>query len=176
MDDLALKQYLADSPPTVVNLAIKPHFEALNDREKKYAHYISRAALSGTRINLRQVSRESEAIYDFILTLHKSCNGDWKKLGSSAGFIGNTGNYKSFGDSKFIPRIPQDKVAALAKTNPEAEKLYNTFKDDLYESKDPARMHLGYPDKGHVSTYYPDSPDITTDEIEYTANLLKEKG
>ncbi|RMY85179.1 hypothetical protein D0862_11238 [Hortaea werneckii] len=191
MDDLALKQYLADSPPTVVNLAIKPHFEALNDREKKYAHYISRAALSGTRINLRQVSRESEAIYDFILALHKSCNGDWKKLGSSAGvseedvkhwldysaqFIGNTGNYKSFGDSKFIPRIPQDKVAALAKTNPEAEKLYNTFKDDLYESKNPARMHLGYPDKGHVSTYYPDSPDITTDEIEYTANLLKEKG
>ena len=75
MDDLALKQYLADSPPTVVNLAIKPHFEALNDREKKYAHYISRAAFSGTRINLRQVSRESEAIYDFILTLHKSCNG-----------------------------------------------------------------------------------------------------
>jgi len=70
-----LKQYLADSPPTVVPLAIKPHFEALNDREKKYAHYISRAALSGTRINLRQVSPESEAVYDFIITLHKSCNG-----------------------------------------------------------------------------------------------------
>ena len=75
MDELALRQYLADSPPTIVPLAIKPHFEALNDKEKKYAHYISRAAWSGTRINLRQVSAESEAIYDFILTLHKSCNG-----------------------------------------------------------------------------------------------------
>lgn len=36
-----LKQYLADSPPTVVPLAIKPHFEALNDKEKLYAHHIS---------------------------------------------------------------------------------------------------------------------------------------
>ena len=48
-------------------------------------------------------------------------------LDYSAQFIGNTGNFKSFGDSKFIPRIPQDKVAALAKTNAEAQKLYESF-------------------------------------------------
>lgn len=42
---------------------------------RRYAHYISRAAFAGTRINLRQVSPESEPIYDFILTLHKNCNG-----------------------------------------------------------------------------------------------------
>ncbi|KAK1077238.1 hypothetical protein LTR48_008848, partial [Friedmanniomyces endolithicus] len=114
MDDSTRKQYLADDPPTIVPLAIKQQFEALNDKEKKYAHYISRAAFSGTRVNLRQVSPESEAIYDFIVTLHKGCDGDWKKLASRAGlsdedlnhflsyaaqFLGNTGNYKSFGDS-----------------------------------------------------------------------------
>lgn len=75
MDESTLKQYLADDPPTIVPLAIKPHFEALNAKEKKYAHYISRAALAGTRINLRQVSAESEAIYDFIIELHKCSNG-----------------------------------------------------------------------------------------------------
>ena len=93
LDEGTLKQYLADDPPTVVLLAIKPHFQALNDKEKKYAHYISRAAFSGTRINLRyeqrstldkrslclrecrQVSPESEAIYDFILALQKTCKG-----------------------------------------------------------------------------------------------------
>jgi dipeptidyl-peptidase-3 len=41
MDAELLKQYLADNPPTVVNLAIKPHFEALSDKEKLYAHHIS---------------------------------------------------------------------------------------------------------------------------------------
>ena len=36
-------------------------------------------------------------------------------------------------------------------------------------------MHLGYPDKGHIFTYYPDSPDLTQDEIEYTAVYLKDR-
>jgi hypothetical protein len=36
-------QYYADSPPTVVPLAIKPHFEALTNQQKLYAHYISRS-------------------------------------------------------------------------------------------------------------------------------------
>lgn len=75
MDPSTLKQYLADDPPTVVPLAVKPHFDALDTKQKKYAHYISRAALAGTRINLRQVSAESESIYDFLIELHQAYNG-----------------------------------------------------------------------------------------------------
>jgi dipeptidyl-peptidase III len=41
IDQDILKHYLADSPPTIVPLAIKPHFEALSAKEKLYAHYIS---------------------------------------------------------------------------------------------------------------------------------------
>lgn len=41
MDKDQLKHYLADSPPLVVPLKIKPHFDALSDKEKLYAHYIS---------------------------------------------------------------------------------------------------------------------------------------
>jgi dipeptidyl-peptidase III len=41
IDSETLKQYLADSPPTVVPLSIKPHFEALTDKEKLYAHHLS---------------------------------------------------------------------------------------------------------------------------------------
>ncbi|KAK3056253.1 hypothetical protein LTR09_002760 [Extremus antarcticus] len=190
MDDSTLKQYLADDPPTVVPLAVRPHFEALNNKEKKYAHYISRASLAGTRINLRQVSPESEAIYDFVLELHKAGNGDWKKLRSDAGisdeemthflnyaaqFLGNTGNFKSFGDSKFIPRIKAESVAALAKASTNAGELYETFKDDLYESETTAPMHLGYPEQNHISTYYPNSPHITQAQIEYISVFLKEK-
>ncbi|CAK4032047.1 probable dipeptidylpeptidase III [Lecanosticta acicola] len=191
MDSTTLKQYLTDDPPTIVNLAIKPHFDALSKHEKKYAHYISRGAWAGTRINLRQVSPESEPIYDFILALHKNYKGDWKKLQADAGvsaedvkhflsyaaqFLGNSGNFKSFGDSKFIPRVAVEKLAAIAHTTPEAAKLWEKIKDDLYESSSIAKMHLGYIDNGHVSTYYPDSPDITREEIEYVSDFLKDQG
>ncbi|KAI9840627.1 MAG: hypothetical protein M1837_001396 [Sclerophora amabilis] len=68
--------YLADAPPTVVRLEIKSHFEALNEDQRRYAHYISRAGFLGTRIILRQVSPESESIFDLILALHRHANPD----------------------------------------------------------------------------------------------------
>lgn len=37
-------------------------------------------------------------------------------------------------------------------------------------------MHLGYPEQGHISTYYPDSANITNDEIAYVSEFLKEQG
>lgn len=58
---------------------------------------------------MRQISPESEIIFDLILSLYKAVQGDWKKLGSETGvndddvklwleyaaaFLGNTGNYK----------------------------------------------------------------------------------
>ena len=99
----------ADSPPTVSKLEIAAHFDTLKPEQKVYAHHISRAAFLGTRITLRQVSPESEGIYDLIIILHKSVNGDYKKLAEktgvseqdvtywveyAAGVLGNLGNYK----------------------------------------------------------------------------------
>lgn len=69
-----------------------------------------------------------------------------------------------------------EKVEALAKTSPQTEELHKKFKDDLYESSSIAKMHLGYPEAGHVSTYYPDSPNITTEEITIVSDFFKEKG
>lgn len=42
MDAATRKQYFADNPPPVVPLQIKPHFEALSEEQKLYAHYLSR--------------------------------------------------------------------------------------------------------------------------------------
>ncbi|KAF2152883.1 dipeptidyl peptidase III [Myriangium duriaei CBS 260.36] len=191
MDATTKQQYLADDPPTVVPLSIKPHFEALNSQEKLYAHWISRASFSGTRIVLRQVSHESEPIYDLIIALHKSCGGDYASLEKKAGlsdedikhylsyaamFLGNSGNYKSFGDSKFIPRLSKDKFTALIETDPTAVTRLKTAGgiQALYESAT-GLMHLGYPSQGHLSTYYPNSPDITVDEIEYVSTWLADR-
>ena len=43
-------------------------------------YYDYSACFAGTRIVLRQVSPESESIYDFIIHLHKAYKGDWKKV------------------------------------------------------------------------------------------------
>lgn len=42
MDAQDLKHYLADAPPSVVRLEIEKHFDPLSDKQKRYAHFISR--------------------------------------------------------------------------------------------------------------------------------------
>lgn len=47
------------------------------NRSKAYAHHLARACWHGGRIVLRQTSPESEGIFDFIMELHRTCNGRW---------------------------------------------------------------------------------------------------
>jgi dipeptidyl-peptidase III len=42
MNATELVHFLADQPPSVVRLEIEKHFEALNDKQKRYAHFISK--------------------------------------------------------------------------------------------------------------------------------------
>lgn len=96
-------------------------------------------------------------------------------LNYAAQFLGNAGNYKSFGDSKFIPRASPESIGSLAKVSHEAEKLWNQIKDAVYDTSSIPALHLGYPDEGHVSTYYPDSPGITKKDIELVSDFLKDQ-
>ncbi|GLA82540.1 hypothetical protein AtubIFM56815_006725 [Aspergillus tubingensis] len=195
MDAQTKQHYLADSPPTVVRLEVKSHFDNLTDPKlRKYAHYLSRAAFEGTRITLRQVSPESEPIYDLILELHRACDGNWSELAQKTNvsdehlryfleyatqFLGNCGNYKGFGDSKFIPRLPVEALQALASATPKTKAAFdlaNSTGGGIYETDEQSRMHLGYPEGGHMTTYYPDSPSITKDEITAIGDLMEQKG
>jgi dipeptidyl-peptidase-3 len=191
MNAQELSQYLADAPPSVVRLEIEKHFTALSDKQKRYAHFISRASFAGNRIVLRQVSPESEHIYDLILALHKTAGGDWKALAEKANvdeqgltaflqyaaqFLGNSGNYKSFGDSKFIPRCDESVFASLASTSPEAEAHYKTTNGAIFASDKQGLLHLGFTDEGHLTTYYPDSAEITKDEIAAVSKWMEDKG
>ncbi|KAL9055190.1 MAG: hypothetical protein Q9162_003683 [Coniocarpon cinnabarinum] len=190
MDPDTLKHYLTDDPPTIVPLDIKPHFEALSPKEKLYAHHVSVACFSGQRALYKQTSPESEAIHDFIIELHKHCKGDWKSLQTqskvdeqdikqflnyAAQFLGNGGNFKSFGDTKFVPRILQSKLEALAKTSPKAYQLFEKARQGVYSANSTASMSLGYPDEGHITNYYPDSPRITKKEISAVSDFFESK-
>ena len=154
-----------------------------------------RASFNGTRIILRQVSPESEPIFDFILTLYRVCHGDWHKLQQNTGisaeemkyfleyaaqFLGNVGNYKGFGDSKFVPRCSYETVNKLASVSPDATRFFEKSRATgaglFADVEKPDLMHLGFPDQGHLSTYYPDSSDITQKEIGLIDEFLGKKG
>ena len=71
------------TPPlgaTIHQLRIKSMFDALEKRDKFYAHYLARAAWHGSRIIMRQVSPESPDIFDFIMNLYQACDGKWDTL------------------------------------------------------------------------------------------------
>jgi hypothetical protein len=116
-------------PPNISLLSPGDLFDQLSTEEKFYAHYsaqyglasflmpslipiYNRAAWSGTRIILQQVSPESQAIFDYILELCRvcvtECTGDWTKMANrynvamadvesflnyAAIFLCNIGNY-----------------------------------------------------------------------------------
>ena len=58
-------------------------------------------------------------------------------------------------------------------TTPETIQLWEAIKDGLFPTADVEKMHLGYPDAGHLSTYYPDSPQITKEEITILSDFLE---
>jgi dipeptidyl-peptidase-3 len=96
----------------------------------------------------------------------------------AAQFLGNCGNYKGFGDSKFIPRISAEVLGKLGSVSEECKKALEKAASTgggLYETKEPGMMHFGYPENGHLSTYYPDSPDITKEEIILIGELLEKE-
>jgi dipeptidyl-peptidase-3 len=122
--------------------------------------------------------------------LYAACNGDWKALQQKAGimdeelqyfleyaaqFLGNCGNYKGFGDAKFVPRASEATFAALANTDPKAKEFYDATKDAIFSSDKQDLMHLGYTQDGHMTTYYPDSPDIIKSEIQAVADFMEAK-
>lgn len=189
-----MSTFLADSEAPIILLSAKKHFEQLpTDEAKLYAHHLSRAAHWGTRAVLRSVSPESEAIYDLILGIHAALgspasNAEYaEKLDAVAAenvtlyleyasqFLSNVGNYKSFGDKKFIPKLSQADFAALvdAVGSDKLTSLYKAAEDGIFNTK---RGLLGWPESGHLSNYYPESPAITKAEVEAVNAALADRG
>lgn len=192
--------YLADSEAPIVLLDAQKHLEQLPSNDAKiYAHHLSRASHWGTRAVLRSVSPESEAIYDLIIGVHQALNSPQTteeyvlKLNENASlkldeqtvthyleyasqFLANLGNYKSFGDKKFIPKLEKDAFAAVvdASGNASLTELFNTIAEAVYATE---LGLLGWPASGHMSNYYPDCKEkITKSEVEALNSALAAKG
>ncbi|KAF3279543.1 hypothetical protein TWF970_004094 [Orbilia oligospora] len=181
---------LADEKAPVCRLEIQPHFDNLSAKEKLYAHHISKASFAGTRVVLRQVSPESEPLFDLILTVARHVENDFSKIVEAcnvtedeknkfaefgAQVLANLGNYKSFGDQKFVPRIPEETFTKIASITPEAAKLWEGIKKQVYQISPEGITLLGYP-PDHMSAYYPDSPAITQADIEACGETFVKNG
>lgn len=190
---ISMSTFLADSEAPIVVLSAKTHFEQLpTDSLKKYAHHLSRASHWGTRAVLRSVSPESEPIYDLILGLHEALglpnsNDEYVHklltvvskeavthyLEYASQFLSNLGNYKSFGDKKFVPKIlAQDFAKIAAAGNSKLADLYSSIEGALYNT---TVGLLGWPEEGHLSAYYPDSRNILKSDIELINAALAER-
>lgn len=69
----------------VYQLAVKQPFDSLDHESKIYAHYLARAVWHGSRISLRETSRESPLIFDLILDLYHACEGQWDTIVTRCG-------------------------------------------------------------------------------------------
>eukprot|EP01122_Echinamoeba_exundans_P012988 TRINITY_DN5591_c0_g1_i2.p1 TRINITY_DN5591_c0_g1~~TRINITY_DN5591_c0_g1_i2.p1 ORF type:complete len:458 (+),score=121.21 TRINITY_DN5591_c0_g1_i2:28-1401(+) len=182
-------QLPVDTP--VYFLDCEKAWKGLSDNEKLYAHYISQASWAGTKVCMRQLSVESVPLFDMFQTLFKSVGGaaKLKQLATAAGvsesdwtgfmqyvlnFYGNMGNYKSFGDTKFVPRIGQEVFTKIVQSaNLDAvNKLWASWGAKIF-SLASAERELGFPDSGKgLSCYYSDN--VTRVEIDLVSKVMNE--
>lgn len=98
-------------------------FKGLNENESLYAYNFAKASWNGAKICYFQRSYESPALLYIILRTFDNKNAkELEEVAKNAGFtevelkqiyiylsafLNNCGNFKSFGDSKFVPECSQ---------------------------------------------------------------------
>jgi len=87
-----------------------------------------------------------------------------------SGFYGNMGNYKGFGDSKFVPNLGVDRLEILVKSTQaykdkpeEVEQLWQMVKGPMYSLSDKEKQ-LGLGEKG-VTKYFTPNCDMADSEL-----------
>ncbi|CAJ0572893.1 unnamed protein product, partial [Mesorhabditis spiculigera] len=178
-----------DTP--VVLLDCRDSFASLSDQEKLYAHHIARASFEGSLAVYLQVSPEAAGIFVVLYRLFAGeplsalkekalANGwsaeEWQSfLVYAAGLHNNSGNYKGFGDSKFVPGVDVEKLNKLIDASAAAT-IYPGLRDvwkavgPLICSLEPSQLQLGFA-PGGVTTYH--SENITKHDADLVDRCLK---
>ncbi|KYR01753.1 dipeptidyl-peptidase III [Tieghemostelium lacteum] len=192
VDSKVIESHTVPKEVPIYRLVIKDAFEKLTEKEKLYSHYFSLASWWGSQVCLGQTSVESPVIFKLLQSLFSLEGGDVDKVEKrvvpsqvtkeeftsllmyASSFYGNMGNYLSFGDSKFIPRISKESLNKLIESLQcqEVSGYWNQCKDLMY-SLDENQRELGIDGTG-VSTYY--SPNITKVEIEKVQKFMDKNG
>uniref|UniRef100_A0A8C6VSC8 Dipeptidyl peptidase 3 n=1 Tax=Naja naja TaxID=35670 RepID=A0A8C6VSC8_NAJNA len=167
--------YVLPNDIGIATLDCAEAFELLSPEEKHYAHYLSRACWYGGLVVLLQTSPESPTIYVLLSRIFRTQDpSQLQEVARSVGvtdeeyqallvytaaIYANMGNYKSFGDTKFVPSLPKEKLKkvvwasqAFLQNPEEMEALWESCEKLMY-SLEPLQRHLGLCGEG-VSTYF----------------------
>uniref|UniRef100_A0A8C1NYL8 Dipeptidyl peptidase 3 n=1 Tax=Cyprinus carpio TaxID=7962 RepID=A0A8C1NYL8_CYPCA len=187
-------QYYLPNDIGISALDCRVAFRLLSPKEQMYAHYLSRASWYGGLIVLIQTSPESANIYVLLQKIFRlqapqqleaaataaglSAEEYQAFLVYAAGLYANMGNYKSFGDTKFIPNLPKEKFKALVweslafKQSPgDMETLWGCCCEPLYSLEDKQKQ-LGLGEKG-ISAYF--SGNCCLEDAEFAQKFLDSK-
>lgn len=156
-------------------------------QEKLYAYYFSKASVEGSKVCFFQRSVESPGLFLLFQEIFTVDNleskvkeagltdDEWVKFKAyAAGVYNNTGNYRSFGDSKIFPEIAKDKfetVLNICKSD-RIDKIWEKIGSLVYDNS-PSKCSLNFPDKGGVTSYY--SSNIVSEDAELVKEFLMSK-
>ena len=80
----------------------------------------------------------------------------------------NCGNYKSFGDTKFVPEVPAEDLSSVLKKaecykshKDIVDSIWERIEKEIYTEEDPFRI-IGFRDNNGTTSYY--SANITSEE------------
>lgn len=185
-----LAEYTLQEKLTFVSLDTKEAWNTLSKEEKLYCYYISKACWAGYLAVPEQVSIESPQLLKlftdmfkrntinelFVFCANKKITKEEYQqfLNYVATFFGNGGNYKGFGDTKFLPNLSKKKFLTIVRSSKVSNTVYNLDQlvDQLY-STDPSHLSLGFYPNG-VSRYFI-GEDITEDEVKSVNKFLVHK-
>ncbi|KAJ3307349.1 hypothetical protein HDU76_004650 [Blyttiomyces sp. JEL0837] len=189
--------HLCDTNAPLTRLEVKKHFDSLTDMEKLYVHWIAKSSWAAARIISATTSHQAADLVDMLLDLFtqdssepkktirdvsawKTASGlsdeSWKLfLEYAVQVLYNLSNFKSFGDTKFIPNLPIEEFTKAVETSDrsKAQGLYENLKSHIYALEPASENFLGYNHEGHVTGYY--GADITKEEIDFVQAFLESK-
>ncbi|GFQ98082.1 dipeptidyl peptidase 3 [Trichonephila clavata] len=190
-----MSDYIIHTSTPFLALDCEDSFRPLSEKEKHYAHYLSKASWMGSLIICLQTSAESPLIFSMLLkifliqsmksleqTAVNICNFSEDEVQAFflyvCGIFSSFGNYRGFGDTKFVPDLEKEKFVRLLKATTygelfpqEMELILSSCLESIYSLNDNNRQ-LGFPHNG-TTTYL--SKNFTPEDNEIVTEFLKKK-
>eukprot|EP00041_Stephanoeca_diplocostata_P016421 m.323607 g.323607 ORF g.323607 m.323607 type:complete len:706 (+) comp20359_c5_seq7:121-2238(+) len=182
--------YVCDAEPPIKQLLCKKAFDGLTAMEKLYAGHIAAASWSGALMCLFQTSPESPAVFEMFWRCFQFLSqpdkddrikelpeGSADVFAYAAAFFGNLGNYRSFGDTKILPRCTLDTMekvltqcAKFSNVSSAFVSLWEACSKQIF-SNSKRNLELGLGEEG-TSTYF--SSNCTKTDAESIQKFLDE--